>query len=121
MAFITKNDIVDGAIIVADFFRRIIDALDGTSETDIKIKGELQLEKDKLKINNVVVNTTAEELNGLANRIAGIVEANKPIVVGSNKNIDYLKVQQLEAEELILAQPDVSGVAGKVFAYQNFV
>lgn len=120
MSYINKIDIQDGRIIIADMLRRIIEALDGTRNTDIKVNGSLQILKDKLSIDNDVVNVTAGELNGLANRIAGIVEANKPVIVGSNKEVDYMRVNQLAVNQLLQDAPDVSSVTGKIYSVQNF-
>lgn len=120
MAFITKADIVNGTTILADFWTRIIRALDGTDITDIRIKGELQLDKDKLKIDGTAVTTSATDLNGLAGRTAGVVVDNKPIIAGANKTIDELRVEILKAGSLILDVPDLGVPMGKIVAYQNF-
>lgn len=120
MAFITKADILNGATILVDHILRIINALDGTDTTDIRIKGELQLDKDKLKIDGTAVTTSAADLNGLAGRTAGVVVANKPVVVGANRNVDYLRAETLSVGQLLMDVPDLGVPMGKIVAYQNF-
>jgi len=120
MAYIIKSDIADGNIIVADMLKRIIEALDGTRNTDIKITGELQINGQKLTIDNTIVEATAQDINGLANRTAGITEANKPLIAGNNKDLDYLKVEQLQVSELIMETPSVAESMAKIYAYNNF-
>lgn len=119
MSFISKVDIVNGATILASFWRRIIDALDGTTATDIKILGELQLTKDKLKINDVAVQATAGEINGLAGRTAGTVVAEKPIIAGESRDIDYLRVATLSVAQLVTDVP-MNPIGSQLYLHANF-
>jgi hypothetical protein len=120
MSYIKKNDYIDGVVITPELFLRIIEALDGTRTTDIAIKGNLEILKDKLKINNIAVNASADDLNGLANRTAGITEANKPLIVGATKELDYLRVNSLAVAQLLEDHPAVSNSTGKVYAFEKF-
>lgn len=119
MAFITKADIVNGATILADFWTRIVRALDGTDTTDIRIKGELQLDPGKLKINSVAVTASAADLNGLAGRTAGIVVASKPVIAGANRDVDYLRAESLSVGQLLMDVP-INPIGSALYLHANF-
>jgi hypothetical protein len=122
MSFINKADYVLKALIAPDFFTRIVNALDGTTPTDISITGLLKIVKGKLQIDGTAVNAQASDLNALATAslTPGVNHLNAPLVAGATRNLDYLRVQSLSAGQIVLDVADVSGTAGKIFAYNNF-
>ncbi|OGU56698.1 MAG: hypothetical protein A2V66_16300 [Ignavibacteria bacterium RBG_13_36_8] len=121
MAYISKIGIANDQIADADHILRIIRALNGEDEKDIKILGKLELVEGKIYISDILLEVTAGELNGLHDRTPGITEAEKPIIPDADKELDYLRILSLSVGQLILDQPDVGGIAGRVYAHDNFV
>ena len=120
MSFISKLDILDGRVIVADMVRRIIGAFDGTLANDIKMTGAVQINQSALSIDGTSVTATATNLNGLAGRTAGITAPSLPLIVDSARHIDFLSVDSLAVSNLLEAHPAVSNATGKIFAFNAF-
>jgi len=122
LVLLSKNDIINGAVVLQDYWLRIIEALDGTDTTDLVINGEVRLQEGKLYFNNVQMVCTAAELNTLHDRTPGTVEALKPIIPNSIKKIDELYITNLTVDSLTnnSGQGAAALAGGTIYSYLNF-
>lgn len=122
LVLLSKNDIIDGAVVLPDYWLRIIEALDGTDTTDLVINGEVHLQEGKLYFNDVQMVCTAAELNTLHDRTPGTVEASKPIIPDSGKKIDQLHIQSLTVDSFLNTNPQgaAAQAGGLLYSYMNF-
>jgi len=122
LLLLQKNDIINGAVVLPDYWLRIIEAFDGTNETDLVINGEVYLQEGKLYFNDVQMVCTAAELNTLHNRTPGTVEALKPIIPDSSKKIDELYIANLTVDSLTnnSGQGAAAMAGGTIYSYMNF-
>jgi hypothetical protein len=122
LVLLQKNDIITGAVVLPDYWLRIIEAFDGTNETDLVINGEVHLQEGKLYFNDVQMDCTAAELNTLHNRTPGTVEALKPIIPDLSKKIDELYIANLTVDSLTnnSGQGAAALAGGTIYSYLNF-